>query len=130
MPMLDIGSTSYYMIAWALLTLPWLVPLMVYQLSSKSGLHNASVSIACLAYIAVNIYLIRHAHHLSDFPFISLIKWGPIWIFACFKLVLAILYTILIKVKCHPVVFLIIVGAINLMSAFNFVGFIVLLSLE
>lgn len=129
MPILDIGTTTYYLVAWILLSVPWLVPLLVYHLSGNRLFRNTSVSTAFLAYLAVNIYLIRHAHHLSDFPFMGL-KWWPIWLFMIFKLVLATFYTILIRTKCHPVIFLIIAGAINLISVFNFVGVIVFFSLE
>ncbi|MCW8856652.1 MAG: hypothetical protein OQJ95_04760 [Kangiella sp.] len=98
MPLLDIGSASYF-------------------------------AIAFLAYLIVNVYLLRHAHHLNDLPFMG-IKWWPIGVFLSFKLALAIFYTILIKAKSHPFVFLTICGSINLISVFNFEGVIVFLSLE
>ncbi|AUD79690.1 hypothetical protein CW740_10710 [Kangiella profundi] len=126
---LDIGSTSYYVIGWLLLTTPWLIAHLTVKYSSRPWIYNSTLIIATLAFMLVNVFLIRHAHHLSEFPFIGL-KWWPVWIFAGFKLILASFYIILIRSKCHHAVFLIICGTINLISVLNFEGFIIFLSLE
>lgn len=126
---LEIGSTSYPIIAWTVLTLPWLIALLVYIFSKTKTLANILVTAAFLIYILMNIYLIRHAHHLSDFPFGGF-NWWPIWVFLSFKMALAIFYSILIRIRCNPIVFIIICGGINLVSVFNFKGVIAILSLE
>lgn len=126
---LNIGSTSYYVIAWLLLTTPWLIAHLTVKFSSRPWIYNSTLIIATLAFMLVNVFLIRHAYHLDDFPFVSIKLW-PIWLFIGFKLLIALFYIILIRVRSSFIIFLLICGGINVVSTINFVGFILIFSLE
>lgn len=126
---LNIGSTSYYVIAWLLLTSPWLIAHLTVKFNSRPWIYNSTLVIATSAFMLVNVFLMRHAYHLNDFPFVSIKLW-PIWLFTGFKLLIALFYIILIRVRSSFIIFLLICGGINLVSTINFVGFILIFSLE